>query len=67
MGDFEVVGVMPAGFGYPDRATLWLTMEAWYALGLESYREKQLSERSRTCWSMLRCSTGPSTRRWRAV
>ena len=45
MGDFEVVGVMPAGFGYPDRATLWLTMEAWYALGLESYREKQRDQR----------------------
>ena len=23
MGEFEVVGVMPAGYGYPDRATLW--------------------------------------------
>ncbi len=45
MGEFEVVGVMPAGYGYPDRATLWLTMESWYALGLDSYREKQRDQR----------------------
>ena len=45
LGEFEVVGVMPAGYGYPDRATLWLTMESWYALGLESYREKQRDQR----------------------
>ena len=45
MGDFEVVGVMPAGYGYPHRATLWLTMESWYALGLDSYREKQRDQR----------------------
>ena len=45
MGEFEVVGVMPAGYGYPDRATLWLTMESWYALGLDTYREKQRDQR----------------------
>ena len=45
MGEFEVVGVMPAGYGYPDRATLWLTMEAWYAMGLDTYREKQRDQR----------------------
>lgn len=44
-GSYEVVGVMPAGFGYPDRSTVWLTMESWYALGLDTYRNKQRDQR----------------------
>lgn len=45
VGEFEVVGVMPAGYGYPDRADLWLTMESWYALGIDTYRNKQRDQR----------------------
>lgn len=44
-GEYEVIGVMPRGYGYPDRATVWLTMESWYALGLDSYRTKQRDQR----------------------
>ncbi len=44
-GRYEVIGVMPAGYGYPDRATVWLTMESWYALGLDQYRTKQRDQR----------------------
>lgn len=44
-GGYEVIGVIPAGYGYPDRATVWLTMESWYALGLERYRTKQRDQR----------------------
>ena len=43
--EYEVIGVMPRGYGYPDRATVWLTMESWYALGLDSYRIKQRDQR----------------------
>ena len=56
MGEFEVVGVMPAGYGYPDRATLWLTMESWYALGLDRYREKQRDQR--WCATVARLAPG---------
>lgn len=44
-GEYEVIGVMPQGFGYPDRSTVWLTMESWYAIGLETYRNKQRDQR----------------------
>ena len=44
-GEYEVIGVMPRGYGYPDRATVWLTMESWYALGLDSYQTKQRDQR----------------------
>ena len=44
-GGHEVIGVMPAGYGYPDRATVWATMESWYALGLERYSTKQRDQR----------------------
>ncbi|MEM6706375.1 MAG: ABC transporter permease [Acidobacteriota bacterium] len=32
---YEVVGVMPADFSFPDRTQLWLTMESWYELPLD--------------------------------
>lgn len=44
-GGHEIIGVIPAGYGYPDRATVWVTMESWYALGLERYRTKQRDQR----------------------
>jgi len=44
-GEYEVIGVMPPGYGYPDRTTVWLTMESWYALGLDRYRTKQRDQR----------------------
>ena len=44
-GGYEVIGVMPPGYGFPDRATVWLTMESWYALDLDLYRTKQRDQR----------------------
>lgn len=44
-GGYEVIGVMPPGYGFPDRATVWLTMESWYALDLDQYRTKQRDQR----------------------
>jgi putative ABC transport system permease protein len=31
IGRFTIIGVMPAGFGFPDRSSVWTPMEAWYA------------------------------------
>lgn len=45
LSSFEVIGVMPLGFSFPDRAALWLTMESWYALEVEQYRRKQRDQR----------------------
>jgi putative ABC transport system permease protein len=28
---YTVVGVMPPGFGFPDRVGVWMPMEAWYS------------------------------------
>jgi putative ABC transport system permease protein len=28
---YTIVGVMPAGFGFPNRTAVWTPMEAWYA------------------------------------
>lgn len=44
-GSFEVIGVMPPGFAFPDRAGIWLTMESWYALELDTYRGKLRDQR----------------------
>lgn len=45
MTSLEIVGVMPPGFVFPDRADLWVPMESWYSLGLDSYRKKQRDQR----------------------
>ncbi|MEM7587952.1 MAG: ADOP family duplicated permease, partial [Acidobacteriota bacterium] len=29
LGTFEVIGVLPAGFGFPDGAQLWLPYQSW--------------------------------------
>ncbi|MCG8462239.1 MAG: ABC transporter permease [Holophagales bacterium] len=42
---FEIVGVMPPGFAFPNRAQLWLTMESWYALDVELYENRQRDQR----------------------
>jgi predicted permease len=45
MTSLEIVGVMPAGFIFPDRADLWVPMESWYSLGLDLYGKKQRDQR----------------------
>lgn len=45
MTSLEIVGVMPAGFAFPDRADLWAPMESWYSLEVDLYRKKQRDQR----------------------
>jgi predicted permease len=42
MSSYEVVGVMPAGFGFPERSDLWVTEESALALrGTSRTKEKR--------------------------
>lgn len=37
LASFEIIGVMPQSFLFPDRASLLVTMESWYALEIQQY------------------------------
>lgn len=57
LASFEVVGIMPPGFSFPDRATIWLTMESWYTVQRAEYEEKQRDQRWYTTIARLRPGT----------
>ena len=37
---YTIVGVMPPGFGFPDRTDFWTPMESWYAMQQGDRRNK---------------------------
>ncbi len=42
---YTIVGVMPAGFGFPDRTDFWTPMESWFALQQGERRNKTRTHR----------------------
>jgi putative ABC transport system permease protein len=40
IGRFTIIGVMPRGFGFPDRSDAWSPMESWYARQVGDRRNK---------------------------
>jgi predicted permease len=53
---FEVVGVMPPGFAFPERSNFWTPMESWWALQLDTYGQK--SRRGRWYATIARLKPG---------
>jgi putative ABC transport system permease protein len=40
IGRFTIIGVMPRGFGFPDRSDAWTPMESWFAQQVGERRNK---------------------------
>lgn len=42
---YTIVGVMPSGFGFPERTDFWTPMESWYAMQVGERRNKPRNHR----------------------